>query len=125
MEAEAAAKEAGLPSDIRINLRTGAKTGCSKGWVIQPDGTDRDRDYLDARTRHQTQGPEVWQQILPGELVLQWQKACRAAEHEFTVIYRPATLTPAQLERVEEILEQIRDTIYPYSPLEPGEGWKF
>lgn len=112
-KAEAEAKELGLPSNIRIWKRTGGRTGCSKGWVISVDGTDRERDGLynenSNRARRYDEGYEIWNQILPGELVIQWTKACTAAEHECEVIHRPETISEAQLERVAEIQQELEE----------------
>jgi hypothetical protein len=45
--AEAEAEVLGLPQNIRIWKRTGGATGCGMGWVITPDGFDRERDGLE------------------------------------------------------------------------------
>lgn len=111
LQAEAEAKAAGLPSDIRVWKRTGGRTGCSKGWVISPEGIDRERDELfnenSRRAQRYDEGYEIWHQILPGELVIQWQKACTAGEHDCQVIHRPEVVTEAQLERVAEIQQNL------------------
>lgn len=112
--AEAEAEVLGLPQDIRIWKRTGGATGCGMGWVITPDGFDRERDGLEndnpRRAARYDEGYLVWKQILPGELVLAWRKAFTAAEHEFEVVYLPEDgLTEAQLERVAEIQQELED----------------
>lgn len=111
LDAEAAAKAAGLPSDVQVWKRVGGRTGCSKGWVISVDGVDRERDRLynenARRAQRYDEGYEIWNQILPGELVVSWSKACTAAEHKLEVIYRPERVTEAQLERLAELLEEI------------------
>lgn len=113
LQAEAEAKAAGLPSDIRIWKRTGSRTGCSKAWVISVDGVERERDELynkDSRyAQRYDEGYEIWHQILPGELVVKWAKACTADEHELEVVYRPEAVTEAQLERLAEILTEINE----------------
>lgn len=110
-KAEAEARELGLPSNVRIWKRTGGRTGCSKGWVIRPDGSDRDRDELfnenSRRAWRYDEGYEIWHQICIGELVISWSKDCTAAPHVFEVIYRPEALTEAQLERVAEIQQRL------------------
>ncbi len=113
--AEAEAEVLGLPQNIRIWKRTGGATGCSMGWVITPDGFDRERDGLEndnpRRAARYDEGYLVWKQVLPGELVLAWCKAYTAAEHEFEVVYLPeGGLTEAQLERVAEIQQELQDT---------------
>lgn len=113
VEREAQAKELGLPSDVRIWKRRGSRTGCSQGWVISVNGIDRERDTMynsnPNRARRYDEGYEIWNQILPGELVIQWSKACTAAEHVFEVVHRPETISEAQLERVAEIQTEIAD----------------
>lgn len=113
--AEAEAEVLGLPREIRIWKRTGGATNCGMGWVIAPDGFDRERDGLEndnpRRAARYDEGYLVWKQILPGELVLAWRKAFTAAEHEFKVVHLPSGgLTEAQLERVAEIQQELEDT---------------
>lgn len=113
-ELEVAAKAAGLPSGVRIWHRTG-RTNAGCGWVISPEGMERECDEVDtsmhsssSKRYHQNyEGDHVWRQILPGELVVRWHKACTAAEHKLEVIYRPERVTEAQLERLAELLEEI------------------
>lgn len=113
LEREAEAKSMGLPSDIRIWKRTGSRTGCSKGWVIDVNGVDRERDEIfnenSRRAQRYDEGFEIWHQILPGELVIQWSKSCTAAEHECEIVHCPEKLTDAQIERVAEIQESIEE----------------
>jgi chromosome 03 contig 1, DNA sequence len=114
--AEAEAKELGLPGDIRLWHRDGA-TNAGEAWVIGPNGMERDCDFVDTmvcgsnskRYHQKYEGDHVWNQILPGELVLYWSHAYTAAPHKFEVIYRPETLTEAQLERVAEIQNGIEE----------------
>lgn len=114
--AEAEAKELGLPSNIRLWHRDGA-TNAGEAWVIGPNGMERECDFVDtmvcgsnSKRYHQSyEGDHVWNQILPGELVLYWSHAYTAAPHKFVVIYRPETLTEAQLERVAEIQNGIEE----------------
>lgn len=116
LEAEAQAKAQGLPSDIRVWHRSG-RTNAGKAWVITPQGMDRECDSVDtsvcssnSKKYHQSyEGDHVWNQVMPGELVLGWKKAYTAAPHEFFVIYQPETLTEAQLERVAEIQAEISE----------------
>ena len=114
--AEAEAKELGLPGDIRLWHRDGA-TNAGEAWVIGPNGMERECDFVDTmvcgsnskRYHQKYEGDHVWNQILPGELVLYWSHAYTAAPHKFEVIYRPETLTEAQLERVAEIQNGIEE----------------
>ncbi len=114
LDAEAAAKVAGLPSDVRIWHRTG-RTNAGCGWVISPEGMERECDEVDtsmhsssSKRYHQNyEGDHVWRQILPGELVVRWHKAYTAADHELEVIYCPEVVTEAQLERLAELLEEV------------------
>ena len=117
VELEERGLAAGLPSNVRIWHRAGA-TNTGKGWVIRPDGTDRSCDEVDTsmlgsktkRNHQRYEGDHIWRQICPGELVLLWRKAYTAAEHEFEVIYAPAKITEAQLERVAEIQDDIEES---------------
>lgn len=110
-KAKAEAAELGLPSDVRIWHRGGA-TNAGRGWVIGPNGMDRESDSVDtsmhgsnSKRYHQSyEGDHVWKQILPGEVVLRWAKAYTAADHEFEVVHMPTEgVTEAQLERIAEI----------------------
>lgn len=131
-KAQAEAKALGLPSDVRIWNRSGA-TNAGQGWVIMPNGMDRPRDGIDGdsrRIQRYDEGFEVWNQIMPGELVLEWAHAFTAAPHEFRVIYRPETLTEAQIERVAEIQNELEDEFFGKSGLTGtrscpsiGQGW--
>lgn len=107
------AKEMGLPTNIEIYHRVGARTGCSNGWVVRPDGSLRDPDEtpLPGRSNRAGEGSYKWRQVLPGELVLRWGKQNTAAEHEFEVVYAPEEdLTEAQLGRIAEIQQGLEDT---------------
>lgn len=131
-KAQAEAKALGLPSDVQIWNRSGA-TNAGQGWVIMPNGMDRPRDGITGdsrRIQRYDEGYEVWDQIMPGELVLEWRHAYTAAEHEFYVIYRPETITEAQLERVAEIQNELEERFFGKSGLTGtrscpsiGQGW--
>lgn len=109
--AEAEAAKLGLPQNIRIWKRTGGATNCGMGWVIKPDGSDRERDGIEnsnpRRAERLDEGYLFWRQVLPGELVLSWSKATTAGEHHFEVVYSPELVTEAQLERVAEIQQEL------------------
>ena len=135
--AEAEAKKLGLPGNIRLWHRSG-KTNAGEAWVIAPNGMDRECDYVDtsvcgsnSKRYHQSyEGDHVWNQILPGELVIYWSHAYTAAPHEFQVIYKPETLTEAQLERVKEIQDYIEERFFGKAGLtggrtcpSVGKGW--
>ena len=109
--AEAEAAKLGLPQNIRIWKRTGGATNCGMGWVIKPDGSDRERDGLENSNRRRAErldeGYLFWRQVLPGELVLSWSKATTAGEHHFEVVYLPELVTEAQLERTAEIQQEL------------------
>lgn len=109
--AEAEAAKLGLPQNIRIWKRTGGATNCGMGWVIKPDGSDRERDGLEnsnpRRAERLDEGYLFWRQVLPGELVLSWSKATTAGEHHFEVVYLPDLVTEAQLERTAEIQQEL------------------
>lgn len=104
----------GLPTDIHIWRRRGGRTNAGDGWVIGPDGNDRpNTGWTDPNSRRLTrygEGTMIWDQILPGEVVLQWSKSCSAAAHNFDVIHMPTEgLTEAQLERVKEIQDELEN----------------
>lgn len=135
--AEAEAKELGLPGNIRLWHRSGA-TNAGEAWVIGPNGMERECDFVDtmvcgsnSKRYHQSyEGDHVWNQILPGELVIYWSHAYTAAPHNFKVIYQPERLTEAQLERVAEIQNDIEERFFGKSGLTGtrscpsiGQGW--
>lgn len=102
----------GLPTDIRIWRRRGGRTNAGDGWVIGPDGGDRPNtgwtDPNSRRLHRYGEGEMVWEQVLPGEVVLKWSKSCSAAAHNFEVVHLPAEcLTEAQLERIKEIQDEL------------------
>lgn len=113
-KAQEEAKALGLPSNVRIWSRSGA-TNAGQGYVIMPNGMDRPRDGITGdprRIQNYDEGYELWNQIMPGELVLEWRHAYTAAPHEFEVIYKPETLTEAQLERVAEIQNALEEEFF-------------
>jgi hypothetical protein len=134
-KAKAEAAELGLPQNVEIWTRTGGRTNAGNGWVIGPDGQDRDPtsmwNHNPRRLQRYGEGYMVWEQILPGEVVLQWSKATSAAPHEFEVIHLPAEgLTEAQLERIREIQDELEADwegargLASGEPSPPvGEGW--
>ena len=134
---EAEAKAMGLPSNVRLWHRIG-KTNAGKAWVIQPNGMERECDFVDtmvcgsnSKKYHQDyEGDHVWNQILPGELVIYWSHAYTAAPHNCEVIYCPESLTEAQKERVAEIQQNIEANYFGAAGLTGtntcpsiGDGW--
>jgi hypothetical protein len=102
----------GLPTDIRIWRRRGGRTNAGDGWVIGPNGQDRANtgwsDPYSRRLQRYGEGEMIWEQVLPGEVVLKWSKSCSAAPHNFEIIYLPPEgLTEAQLERIQEIQDEL------------------
>lgn len=102
----------GLPTDIRIWRRRGGRTNAGDGWVIGPNGQDRANtgwsDPYSRRLQRYGEGEMIWEQVLPGEIVLKWSKSSSAAPHEFVVVYHPTEpLTEAQLERILEIEDEL------------------
>jgi hypothetical protein len=102
----------GLPTDIRIWRRRGGRTNAGDGWVIGPNGQDRANtgwsDPYSRRLQRYGEGEMIWEQVLPGEVVLKWSKSCSAAPHEFEIVYLPPEgLTEAQLERIKEIQDEL------------------
>lgn len=138
-KAQEEAKALGLPSNVSLWHRSGA-TNAGEAWVITPKGMDRECDSVDtsvfgsnSKRYHQSyEGDHVWDQIMPGELVIYWSHAYTTAPHEFQVIYRPETLTEAQLERVAEIQNGIEEAFFGKAGLTGtrscpsiGQGWGF
>ena len=128
------AMELGLPTDIRIWCRRGGRTNAGDGWVIGPDGQDRGNTaWYNPRPRYSSEGDKIWEQILKGEVVLKWSKGSSAVAHEFEVVHLPAEgLTEAQLERIQEIQDELERewegtrglaSGLPSPPV--GEGWGF
>jgi hypothetical protein len=72
------------------------------GWVIRPDGSQREADY------NPHEGNLVWNQILPGELVLRYHQASRSDIAHCEVVYRPETVTPAQLATAKQLEEDMK-----------------
>lgn len=105
----AEASVSGLPSQVEIWKRRGGRTNAGDGWVIRADGEYRDPDEMRCpRPRYQDEGTQVWHQILPGELVIEWLKSSSAADHNFNVIHLPEEgLTEAQQLQVGLILEAL------------------
>lgn len=102
----------GLPTDIRIWRRRGGRTNAGDGWVIGPDGQDRQNtgwtDPNSRRLARYGEGEMIWEQILDGEVVLKWSKSCSAAPHNFEIIHVPSEgLTEPQLERIREIENEL------------------
>lgn len=114
-EAEAEAAELGLPQNVRIWHRMGGATNRGCGWVIAPDGTHRESDSVDTsmhgsntKRYHQSyEGDHVWNQILPGELVLRYYQADRYDIAHCEVVRRPDQVTQAQLVAAKQIEEDM------------------
>ncbi len=108
-ERKTKAMRLGLPSNIRIWRRRGGRTNAGDGWVIGPDGQDRDNTaWYNPRSRYPREGDKIWEQILEGEVVLKWAKSSSASPHKFQIIHLPEDhLTEAQLERIREIQDEL------------------
>lgn len=100
-KALAEAESLGLPSAVSIWRRMGGVTNRGNGWVIRPDGTEREPDS------NPGQGHLVWNQILPGELVLRYHQADRYDIAHCEIVYRPDQVTPAQLAVAKQIEEEM------------------
>jgi hypothetical protein len=125
-----------LPTDIRIWRRRGGRTNAGDGWVIGHDGGDRQNtgwtDPSSRRLHRYGEGEMIWEQVLPGEVVLAWSKSCSAAEHIFEIIHLPVEdLTEPQLERIKEIQDELESewegarglaSGLPSPPV--GQGWE-
>lgn len=114
-KAEAEAVELGLPRDVRIWHRMGGVTNRGCGWVIASDGTHRESDTVDTsmhgsntKRYHQSyEGDHVWNQILPGELVLRYHQVDRYDIAHCEVVHRPEQVTQAQLVVAKQIEEDM------------------
>lgn len=101
----------GLPSNIKIWHRSGVGTNCGEGWIIREDGSFREHDKFDPKKAYSRDGYKYWEQVLPGEVVLSWEKGSAASEHEFKVIYMPEEgLTESQRKQILELEDQIQET---------------
>ncbi len=126
-------------NNVSIWFRDG-RTNAGKGWVIGPNGDERECDFVDtsmllSRSKREFQdyeGLHIWNKIMSDEVVLKWSKNCTADPHEFKVIYRPRELTQAQLKRIFEIQNEIEEdwkdacgfsSGLPSPPV--GDGWGF
>jgi hypothetical protein len=130
----AEASASGLPSQVEIWKRRGGRTNAGDGWVIQADGEYRNPDEMRCpRPRYQNEGTQVWHQILPGELVIEWLKGSSAAYHEFKVIHLPEEgITEEQKLQVGLILEELESDWKDASGLASGkpspsvgDGWLY
>lgn len=99
--AEAEAAELGLPSCVEIWRRMGGANNRGNGWVVCPDGTMREADS------NPGQGDLVWNQILPGELVLRYHQSDRYDIAHCEVLHRPEVVTPAQLATAKQVEEDM------------------
>lgn len=109
-QAEAEGAAAGLPADVRIWCRMGGTNNRGCGWVVRPDGTFRDADSIDGAPRRVArygEGDLVWNQILPGELVLRYRRADRYDIAHCEIVHRPEVVTPAQLAAAKQIEEDL------------------
>lgn len=100
-KALAEAEALGLPACVVIWRRMRGVSNRGNGWVIRPDGTEREPDS------NPGQGNLVWNQILPGELVLRYHRVDRYDIAHCEVLYRPDQVTPAQLAVVKQIEEDM------------------
>lgn len=105
-QAEAEAATLGLPSSVTIWYRLGGVTNRGSGWVLRPDGSERDSDRMDGDYRN-GDGYLVWDQVLPGELVLRYHQSDRYDIAHCEVVHRPDVVTPAQLLAVKQIEEDM------------------
>jgi hypothetical protein len=108
------AEKLGLPKDIRIWCSRGGCTNAGDGWIINSAGLDREPtarfNENPRRLQRYGEGFKIWEQILEGEIVLSWSKACSADEHYFHVEHLPSTeLTEAQKERIKEIQDSLQE----------------
>lgn len=99
--AEAEAAALGLPSGVNIWRRMGGANNRGNGWVLHPDGSQRPADT------NPSQGDLVWNQVLPGELVLRYQQSSRYDIAHCDVVYRPDEVTAAQLAVVKQLEEEL------------------
>ncbi len=112
LEEKLEAEKLNLPKDIQIWRRRSGRTNRGEGWVITKDGSLRENDgTLDPYSKRYArygEGIMIWEQILPGEIVLKWSKTSSASEHVFEVVHLPEEgLTEAQKEKILEIEEKI------------------
>ncbi len=107
---EAEAKAMGLPSDITAYRRIGSNTDLQMTWVVRPDGSLREPDEINtgrSRRPETADGTMTWNQLLPGELLLQYSRTDQLVLPKGEVAYRPEEITEAQINAVHQLEEQM------------------
>ena len=107
---EAEAKAMGLPSDITAYRRIGSNTDLQMTWVVRPDGSLREPDEINtgrSRRPETADGTMTWNQLLPGELLLQYSRTDQLVLPKGEVAYRPEQITEAQIDAVHQLEEQM------------------
>jgi HrpA-like RNA helicase len=107
-ELDIKARELGLPQYMIFNtteLRDKKGTGL-RVWVIADDGSSRDCDTSTKTTNKSRDSRKTWNQIRPGELVIQYSKS-NPSNIEFNVIHKPDNVTEEQRDAVQAIQEYL------------------
>ena len=111
--AEAAAKDAGYPA-FSSRHRIGAATAQQKAWVIRTDGSVRQYDWVDwdnpNRHRRDDDGKQFWERILPGELVVHFEKNVTASPTLLFLDWVPEIVTANQLSELKIIESWLGET---------------
>lgn len=112
------AKEMGYPEKFEFWNRIGGATGLSHAYVIESDGLIREPDYNNLRNpnhRHHSNwlntadGTQGYEQLLPGEIIVTYQKGCTKYPYIFGVEWADNEITEEQLEVICELLEDKSD----------------
>ncbi len=113
---EESAKKEGYLSQYECRHRTGGQTAQISAFVINEDGVFRQSDYVELDNSnhrykyddlHDADGLQTWKQILPGELVIKYEKDYTAAPLNLEIVWVPTEITPIQFEKVEELIDEL------------------
>ena len=110
------AKKLGYPENFEFHNRLSGVNNLGHAYVIERDGTIRNPDYNILRNHNHIHNSSDWkncadgtqgyEQILPGEIIVTYQKACRAVPYTFNVEWADDNITDAQLDVVWEELSE-------------------
>ena len=100
----AEAAELGYPSNLHFLHRDNDPGPSCQTWIIQDCGIPRIRDYYvgDPESREFHEG---WLQLLPGEVIVSWEKSCLSGPHYFRLeTYIDLAAVPQELKCIAETM---------------------
>ena len=102
------AKAAGYPEVFEFHNRLGGATGLSHAYVIEKDGSIREPDYnrvvnenhkyKDSNWLNTADGPQGYNQIVPGEVIVSFKKEITATPYVFNVEWADSEVNDRQLD---------------------------